>query len=168
MANRLARSIAKALRPAAINKALTASPRTRPTGVTQFDAGMEVRPVSPLTSGRNWLRRTLLVHAGETEAPEEGHQPSRPDQKRCKSAASEVEPAGIGPATSCLQRNPPARAQWHDLLGIHPSGPRTGRAKARFVSRDFAGRWSTEVGAWTSSAAWWPRVLLGATDAPRR
>ena len=79
-----------------------------------------------------------------------------------------VEPAGIEPATSCLQRNPPARAKWRDLLGIHPPGPRTSRAKARFVSRDFAGRWSTEVDAWTSSAALWPRVLLGATDAPRR
>jgi hypothetical protein len=79
-----------------------------------------------------------------------------------------MEPTGIEPVTSCLQRNPPARAKWRDLLGIHPPGPRTSRVKARFVSRDFAGRWSTEVGAWTSRAARWPRVLLGATDAPRR
>jgi hypothetical protein len=79
-----------------------------------------------------------------------------------------MEPAGLEPATSCVQRNPPARAKWVDLLGIHPSEPGTERAKARVVSRDFAGRWSTEVGAWTSRAAWRPRVLLGAKAAPRR
>jgi hypothetical protein len=78
-----------------------------------------------------------------------------------------VEPTGIEPVTSCLQRSPSKRANWHDLLGIHPSGPQRNRAKARFVCRHFSGRWSTEVDAWTSAAAAEPRVLLGATDAPR-
>ena len=82
-------------------------------------------------------------------------------------APSPVEPAGIEPATSCLQRNPSGRVNWHDLLGISPSGPQRSWAKARFVCRHFAGRWSTEVPAWTSAAAAEPRVLLGATDAPR-
>ena len=45
--------------------------------------------------------------------------------------------------------------------------PTTG-AKARFICRDFSGRWSTEGSAWTSSAAGRPRILLGANDAPRR
>jgi hypothetical protein len=103
MANRLARSIAETLRPADMNKRLSAPPNSRPTGVLQFDVGVEARPVSTLTSGWHWLRRMLLVHAAEIEPSEEGHQSSRPAQKRCKSLASEVEPAGIEPATSCLQ-----------------------------------------------------------------
>jgi hypothetical protein len=103
MANRLAHSIAETLRPAAMNKALAAPPTSRPTDVLQLDAGMEARPISTLTSGWDWQRRMLLVHAAEIEPPEEDHQSSRPAQKRCKSRASEVEPAGIEPATSCLQ-----------------------------------------------------------------
>jgi hypothetical protein len=86
-----------------MNKVLTAPPTARPTGVAQFDAGMEVRPASTLTSGWDWLRGMLLVHARQTESSGEGHQPSRPEEKCCKSEASEVEPAGIEPATSCLQ-----------------------------------------------------------------
>jgi len=73
-----------------------------------------------------------------------------------------VEPTGIEPVTSCLQRNPSRRANWHDLLGIHPSEPQTSRVEARLICRHFSGRWSTEVGAWTSDAAAEPRVLLGA------
>jgi hypothetical protein len=78
-----------------------------------------------------------------------------------------VEPAGIEPATSCLQRDPSRRADWHDWLGIHPSEPQTSWAKARLVCRHFSGPWSTQVGPWTSDAAAEPRVLLGAIDAPR-
>src|SRR5437763_17033419 len=77
-----------------------------------------------------------------------------------------MEPAGIEPATSCLQRNPSERAKWRDLLGIPRLTPLEPGAKARFSCRDFAGRWSTEARAWTSSAATRPPVLLGATDAP--
>jgi hypothetical protein len=103
MANRLARSIAETLRPATAKKALAAPPTTPPAGVAPFHGGVAVRPVSPRTSGWDRLRRMLLVHAGETEASEEGNQTSRPEEKRCKSPPSEVEPAGIEPATSCLQ-----------------------------------------------------------------
>ena len=89
-------------------------------------------------------------------------------EKRLLAGASPVEPTGFEPVTSCLQRSPSERAKWRDLLGIPRFLPLLASAKARFVCRDFSGRWSTEVGAWTSSAARWPRVLLGASDAPRR
>ena len=78
-----------------------------------------------------------------------------------------MEPAGIEPATSCLQSSPSRRVKWLDLLGIYPSRLRTSWAKARFVCRHFSGRWSTEAVAWTSAAASEPRVPLGAIDAPR-
>jgi len=79
-----------------------------------------------------------------------------------------VEPTGFEPVTSCLQRTQSEQAKWRDLLGIPRFPVLVERAKARFICRDFSGRWSTEVGPWTSSAARWPRVLLGANDAPRR
>jgi hypothetical protein len=79
-----------------------------------------------------------------------------------------VEPTGFEPVTSCLQRSPSERAKWRDLLGIPRFPVLVERAKARVICREFSGRWSTEVGAWTSGAARWPRVLLGASDAPRR
>ena len=63
---------------------------------------------------------------------------------------------------------PTAAQGMADLLGIPRFPVLVERAKARVICREFSGRWSTEVGAWTSSAARWPRVLLGAIDAPRR
>jgi len=49
MANRLARSIAETLRPADMNKGLSAPPTSRPTGALQFDVGMKAGPTT-LTS----------------------------------------------------------------------------------------------------------------------
>jgi hypothetical protein len=79
-----------------------------------------------------------------------------------------MEPTGFEPVTSCLQRSPSERAKWPDLLGIPRFPVLVEHAKARFICRDFSGRWSTEAGAWTSSAVGRPRVLLGASDASRR
>ena len=67
-----------------------------------------------------------------------------------------------------LAKKPVRAGKVADLLGIPRSTLPTASVKARITCRDFSGRWSTEVGAWTSSAAGRPRVLLGASDAPRR
>jgi hypothetical protein len=81
-----------------MNKALAAAPMTRPDGL---DAAMEVRLVPPRASGWDWLRRMLLVHAEETRASEEGHQPSRPK----KSAANQLLLRWSQPGSN---RRPPA------------------------------------------------------------
>jgi hypothetical protein len=67
-----------------------------------------------------------------------------------------------------LVRQPTAAQGMADLLGIPRLPVLVERAKARITCRDFSGRWSTEVDAWTSGAASRPRVLLGASAAPRR
>jgi hypothetical protein len=102
--NRLPRSIAETLRPASAKNARAATATTPPAGGPAFEAGVTVRLVTPLTSGCTRLRKMPLVHADGTEASEEGDQTSRPEEKHCKSPPSAMEPAGIEPATSCLQR----------------------------------------------------------------